>query len=117
MDHFAPTTYIVGFFRSRYVAVEVEQAAHDDQQRERNQELNPVIIALRDALIRLGVPLEPEVTRADPGRRSARDAERVASVSDALSGFLAEFLQLLSCSPTITRLQEPALRKGIFGAS
>ena len=40
---------------------------HDELQGDRNQEINPVIIALRDALIRLGVPLEPEFARADLG--------------------------------------------------
>jgi hypothetical protein len=53
------------FLRSSHVAVEVEQMVHDELQGDRNQEINPVIIALRDALIRLGVPLEPEVARAD----------------------------------------------------
>jgi hypothetical protein len=55
------------FLRSSHVAVEVEQMVHDELQGDRNQEINPVIIALRDALIRLGVPLEPEVARADLG--------------------------------------------------
>ena len=46
------------------MAVEAEQKAHDEQQGDWNQEINPVIIALRDVLIRNGVALEPEIARA-----------------------------------------------------
>jgi phenylpropionate dioxygenase-like ring-hydroxylating dioxygenase large terminal subunit len=38
-------------------AVEAEQRAYDLQQADWNQEINPVILALRDLLIRKGVPL------------------------------------------------------------
>ena len=46
------------------MAVEAEQKAHDEQQGDWNQEINPVIIALRDVLIRNGVALRPEIARA-----------------------------------------------------
>jgi phenylpropionate dioxygenase-like ring-hydroxylating dioxygenase large terminal subunit len=39
-------------------AVEAEQRAYDQQQGDWNQEINPVILALRDVLIRNGVPLD-----------------------------------------------------------
>ena len=50
-------------FTEDRMAVEAEQKTHDEQQADWNQEINPVIIALRDVLIRHGVPLDPEITR------------------------------------------------------
>jgi hypothetical protein len=39
------------------MAVEAEQRAYDTQRADWNQEINPVIIALRDVLVRNGLPL------------------------------------------------------------
>jgi phenylpropionate dioxygenase-like ring-hydroxylating dioxygenase large terminal subunit len=44
-------------FAEDRMAVEAEQRAHDLQQGDWNQEINPVILALRDVLVRNGVPL------------------------------------------------------------
>jgi hypothetical protein len=44
-------------FSEDRMAVETEQRADDLQRADWNQEVNPVIIALRDLLIRNGVPL------------------------------------------------------------
>jgi hypothetical protein len=44
-------------FTEDRVAVEIEQRGHNLQQADWNREVNPVIIALRDLLIRNGVPL------------------------------------------------------------
>jgi hypothetical protein len=38
------------------MAVEAEQRAHDGQGADWNQEVNPVILALRDVLVRNGRP-------------------------------------------------------------
>ena len=43
------------------MAVEAEQRAYDLQQRDGNQEINPVILDLRDVLRRNGVPLDANV--------------------------------------------------------
>jgi renierapurpurin 18,18'-hydroxylase len=43
-------------FTEDRAAVEAEQQAYDRQQADRNQEINPVIIALREVLVRNGVP-------------------------------------------------------------
>ena len=51
-------------FTEDRMAVEAEQKAHDLQQADWNQEVNPVILDLRNVLIRKGVPLEPEAARA-----------------------------------------------------
>jgi phenylpropionate dioxygenase-like ring-hydroxylating dioxygenase large terminal subunit len=50
--HFAESV-----FTEDRLAVEAEQRAHDLQQGDWNQEINPVILALRDVLARNGVPL------------------------------------------------------------
>jgi hypothetical protein len=47
-------------FREDRAAVEAEQQAYDRQQADCNQEINPVIIALREVLIRNGMPLASE---------------------------------------------------------
>jgi phenylpropionate dioxygenase-like ring-hydroxylating dioxygenase large terminal subunit len=44
-------------FSEDRMAVEAEQRAYDSQRADWNQEINPVILALRDVLIRNGVPL------------------------------------------------------------
>jgi hypothetical protein len=44
-------------FTEDRAAVEIEQRAYDLQRADWNQEVNPVIIALRDLLVRSGVPL------------------------------------------------------------
>ena len=44
-------------FTEDRMAVEAEQRAHDQQRADWNQEVNPVILALRDVLLRNGVPL------------------------------------------------------------
>jgi renierapurpurin 18,18'-hydroxylase len=58
-------------FTEDRMAVEVEQRAYDLQRGDWNQEVNPVIIALRDLLVRSGVPLVrregPPHMPADPG--------------------------------------------------
>jgi renierapurpurin 18,18'-hydroxylase len=58
-------------FTEDRMAVEVEQRAYDLQRGDWNQEVNPVIIALRDLLVRSGVPLVrregPLHMSADPG--------------------------------------------------
>jgi renierapurpurin 18,18'-hydroxylase len=58
-------------FTEDRMAVEIEQRAHDLQRADWNQEVNPVIIALRDLLVRSGVPLVrregPPHMPADPG--------------------------------------------------
>jgi phenylpropionate dioxygenase-like ring-hydroxylating dioxygenase large terminal subunit len=46
-------------FAEDRMAVEAEQRAWDRQQADRNQEINPVILALREVLVRNGVPLAP----------------------------------------------------------
>ncbi len=43
-------------FTEDRAAVEAEQQAYDRQQADRNQEINPVILALREVLLRNGVP-------------------------------------------------------------
>ena len=45
-------------FTEDRMAVEAEQRAHDQQRSDWNQEVNPVILALRDVLMRNGVPLD-----------------------------------------------------------
>jgi phenylpropionate dioxygenase-like ring-hydroxylating dioxygenase large terminal subunit len=45
-------------FTEDRMAVEAEQRAHDQQHADWNQEVNPVILAVRDLLVRRGVPLE-----------------------------------------------------------
>jgi renierapurpurin 18,18'-hydroxylase len=50
-------------FSEDRAAVEAEQQAYDRQQGDRNQEINPVIIALREVLMRNGVPLARERAR------------------------------------------------------
>ena len=47
-------------------AVEAEQRAYDSQQGDWNQEINPVIIALREVLIRNGLPLDDDPPRPRP---------------------------------------------------
>ncbi len=47
-------------FTEDRAAVEAEQQAYDQQRGDRNQEINPVIIALREVLIRNGLPLANE---------------------------------------------------------
>jgi phenylpropionate dioxygenase-like ring-hydroxylating dioxygenase large terminal subunit len=58
-------------FTEDRMAVEIEQRAHDLQRADWNHEVNPVIIALRDVLVRNGVPLARREARshlpADPG--------------------------------------------------
>jgi renierapurpurin 18,18'-hydroxylase len=58
-------------FTEDRMAVEIEQRAHDLQRADWNQEVNPVIIALRELLVRNGVPLARRQARlqmpADPG--------------------------------------------------
>ncbi len=44
-------------FKEDRMAVEAEQRAYDAQRADWNQEVNPVILALRDVLIRNGVPM------------------------------------------------------------
>jgi phenylpropionate dioxygenase-like ring-hydroxylating dioxygenase large terminal subunit len=44
-------------FTEDRMAVEAEQRAHDQQRSDWNQEVNPVILALREVLVRNGVPL------------------------------------------------------------
>jgi phenylpropionate dioxygenase-like ring-hydroxylating dioxygenase large terminal subunit len=44
-------------FTEDRMAVEAEQRAYDEQQGDWNQEVNPVILAVRDVLVRNGVPL------------------------------------------------------------
>ena len=52
------------------MAVEMEQRAYDEQGGDWNQEVNPVIVALRALLIRRGVPLARSETRgASPRTR------------------------------------------------
>jgi phenylpropionate dioxygenase-like ring-hydroxylating dioxygenase large terminal subunit len=55
-------------FTEDRMAVEAEQRAYDTQRADWNQEINPVIIALRDVLVRNGLPLPraslPLVVRA-----------------------------------------------------
>jgi hypothetical protein len=46
-------------FKEDRMAVEAEQRAYDLQRADWNQEVNPVILALRELLIRNGVPLPP----------------------------------------------------------
>ena len=50
-------------FTEDRLAVEAEQQAYDRQQADCNQEINPVIIALREVLVRNGVPFERERSR------------------------------------------------------
>ena len=50
-------------FTEDRAAVEAEQQAYDRQQADWNQEINPVILALREVLIRNGVPLASERSR------------------------------------------------------
>jgi phenylpropionate dioxygenase-like ring-hydroxylating dioxygenase large terminal subunit len=50
-------------FTEDRAAVEAEQQAYDRQQADCNQEINPVIIALREVLIRNGMPLASEPFR------------------------------------------------------
>src|SRR4029453_4348977 len=50
-------------FTEDRMAVEIEQRAHDLQRADWNEEVNPVIIALRDLLVRNGVPLAPRQAR------------------------------------------------------
>jgi phenylpropionate dioxygenase-like ring-hydroxylating dioxygenase large terminal subunit len=45
-------------FTEDRMAVEAEQRAHDQQRSDWNQEVNPVILALRDVLVRNGVSLD-----------------------------------------------------------
>ena len=47
-------------FAEDRMAVEAEQRAYDVQQGDWNQEINPVILALREVLIRKGVPLQQD---------------------------------------------------------
>ncbi len=47
-----------GIFKEDRWIVELEQKAHDEQGGDRNQEIFPVILGLRDLLIRGGVPLD-----------------------------------------------------------
>jgi phenylpropionate dioxygenase-like ring-hydroxylating dioxygenase large terminal subunit len=52
-------------FREDRMAVEAEQRAHDLQASDWNQEINPVILALREVLVRNGVPLEHGLPAGD----------------------------------------------------
>jgi hypothetical protein len=76
---FAPLIHLLWPFIRRFtesvfaedrMAVEAEQQAYDGQQGDRNQEINPVILALREVLRRRGVPLDPgiDVPRISPPR-------------------------------------------------
>ena len=57
-------------FAEDRMAVEMEQRAYDEQGGDWNQEVNPVIVALRALLVRRGVPLTPGETRgASPRTR------------------------------------------------
>ena len=57
-------------FADDRMAVEMEQRAYDEQGGDWNQEVNPVIVALRALLVRRGVPLTPGETRgASPRTR------------------------------------------------
>jgi phenylpropionate dioxygenase-like ring-hydroxylating dioxygenase large terminal subunit len=68
MNLFAPLIrrFTEAVFTEDRMAVEAEQRAYDQQQRDDNQEINPVILDLRDVLRLNGVPLQA----AAPGRLS-----------------------------------------------
>jgi phenylpropionate dioxygenase-like ring-hydroxylating dioxygenase large terminal subunit len=73
MHLFAPIIrrFTEAVFTEDRMAVEAEQRAYDQQQRDGNQEINPVILDLRDVLRSNGVPLGAE--RALGSTRSLAD--------------------------------------------
>jgi phenylpropionate dioxygenase-like ring-hydroxylating dioxygenase large terminal subunit len=66
-------------FTEDRMAVEAEQRAYDQQRGDWNQEINPVILALREVLIANGVPLDAapaeRAAAGDPGEMAACAAE------------------------------------------
>jgi renierapurpurin 18,18'-hydroxylase len=61
-------------FSEDRAAVEAEQRAYDQQSGDWNQEINPVILALREVLVRNGVPMERPLTRQRGELELLRDA-------------------------------------------
>ena len=55
-------------FAEERMAVEMEQRAYDEQGSDWNQEVSPVIVALRALLVRQGVPLAHSGTRGTSPR-------------------------------------------------
>jgi hypothetical protein len=74
-------------FAEERMAVEMEQRAYDEQGGDWNQEVNPVIVALRALLVRRGVPLARAETRgASPRTRElsviAEETDDVGAADD-----------------------------------
>jgi phenylpropionate dioxygenase-like ring-hydroxylating dioxygenase large terminal subunit len=66
-------------FTEDRMAVEAEQRAHDQQGEDRNQEINPVVLAVRDVLRRNGVPLEAASAGPPAATEPGSTAEAVES--------------------------------------
>ena len=67
-------------FAEDRTAVEMEQRAYDEQGSDWNQEVSPVIVALRALLVRQGVPLAHSGTRGTSPR--TRELSVIAEETD-----------------------------------
>ncbi len=71
-----------GIFREDRWIVELEQQAYDEQGGDWNQEIFPVILALRDLLVRGGIPLDQDLSETpSPGAPSPEPPSKVSSGS------------------------------------
>src|SRR5262249_35276870 len=87
-------------FAEDRMAVETEQRAYDLQRGDWNQEVNPVIIALRDLLGRSGVPLGGSATATPSLTQRARLAERGStypSAARSIAAMSSRFMLSIAC--------------------